>query len=140
MKAFTVGELAPKLIKFSAETVMDHQLMPETVMDQLMQKRGVVMPAFLSSVNSNNITYADAAILEKAILKCVRQVLTTLHVLHVNDIIHNDIKPGNTFCSTLMGIVICVTTDHAPVRDYAPYIRLSSVMPTSLLISTNRPW
>ena len=114
VKAFTVGELAPKIIKFGAETIMDHQifarlglneadaianhLVPLAFIEDMSGKRGVVMPAFLSSlssVNSNNITDADAAILEKAILKCVRQVLTALRVLHGNGIIHNDIKPGN---------------------------------------------
>ena len=114
VKAFTVGEFAPKIIKFGAETVIDHQnfarlglneadaianhLVPLDFIEDINGKRGVVMPAFLcslSSVNSNNKTDADAAILEKAILKCVRQVLTALHVLHVNGIIHNDIKPGN---------------------------------------------
>ena len=113
-RAFEVGSLAPKIVKFGEATrvefnIFSHleltdeaararHLVPMYHIEDTGGKQGVVMPCYacsLSSVDCNYKEDLDAQNLEPAFLRGTRQILTALSTLHDKGVIHNDVKPGN---------------------------------------------
>lgn len=117
IRAYVASTLEPRILKFtetrseaqyeldiynymgfaSPDVAMDHRVVPMMLLavDRTYGKCGVAMPAFISSISKVNLDRSRCPHLEKAILKCVGDILIAFRSIHEKEIYHNDVKPQN---------------------------------------------
>ena len=117
IRAYVASTLEPRILKFtetraearyeldiynfmgfeSPVVAMDHRVVPMMLLaeDRTDGKCGVAMPAFISSISKVNLDRIPCPHLEKAVLKCVKDIVIAFESIHQKEIYHNDVKPQN---------------------------------------------